>query len=292
MKRLTARCLLLTALLLLLAATGCDNFDNDKLTEERAMHVFGTKGASKEPPDVCVPACTGTKVCIDGSCSDIGLKWVSIPGGTFNMGCSTGDGGCSSDEKPPHPVTVSSFKMLETEVTEGQYEAVMGDNPSCDYGAGGGADSPVECVDWNEAKAFCEAIGGRLPTEAEWEYSARGGTTTIYSCGDSSSCLGGIAWYESNSDGHKHDVKGKDPNGYGLYDMTGNVWEWVEDWYHDSYDGAPAQGYPAWTDPSGSARVSRGGGFDYGYFLRVSNRYFYSPSDDAGYLGCRCARSE
>jgi formylglycine-generating enzyme required for sulfatase activity len=150
-------------------------------------------------------------------------------------------------------------------------------------------------VTWFEAKAFCEAIGGRLPTEAEWEYAARGGTTTIYSCGDDFGCLDGIAWYWDNSGGHKHNVKGKDPNGYGLYDMTGNVWEWVEDCWHDGYSGAPSVGYPAWdTGCSGFLRVARGGCFgNYVDDLRVSIRHYYSPSDVyvVG-LGLRCARSE
>jgi formylglycine-generating enzyme required for sulfatase activity len=207
------------------------------------------------------------------------------------MGCSPGDGDCYGDEKPAHSVTVASFEMLETEVTEGQYEAVTGNNPSCNSG---GADSPVECVTWFDAQAFCEGIGARLPTEAEWEYAARGGTTTKYYCGDSSSCLDGIAWHDSNSGDHKHDVKGKDPNGYGLYDMTGNVWEWVEDCWHDGYSGAPSVGYPAWdTGCSGSARVHRGGGFDDGDGgLRVSYRGGGSPSDGYDDLGLRCARSE
>jgi formylglycine-generating enzyme required for sulfatase activity len=190
-------------------------------------------------------------------------------------------------------VTVAAFEMLETEVTEGQYEAVIGGHPSCHYGGGGGAGSPVECVTWFEAKAFCEAVGGRLPTEAEWEYAARGGTTTKYYCGDSSSCLDGIAWYDSNSGGHKHDVKGKDPNGYGLYDMTGNVWEWVEDCWHDGYSGAPSVGYPAWdTGCSGSFRGFRGGPF-YGNgdeLLSVSDRFAGPPWYDDGFVGFRCAR--
>ena len=210
------------------------------------------------------------------------------------MGCSPGDVECGKDEYPPHSVTVAAFEMLETEVTEGQYEAVIGGDPSCDYyGSGGGASSPVECVDWNEAKAFCEAVGGRLPTEAEWEYAARGGTTTKYYCGDSSSCLDGIAWCWGISAPYtKHDVKGKDPNDYGLYDMLGNVWEWVEDCWHGGYSGAPSVGYPAWdTCWSGSYRVCRGGGFVSGFdTLRVSNRVLYNPLDGGYNLGFRCAR--
>ena len=235
-----------------------------------------------------------------------GVVWVEIPAGCFMMGCSPGDDACAEDEKPPHEVIVSSFEMLETEVTEAQWAAVVpGDPaPSCDYHGGGEADSPVECVDWDEAVAVCGAVDpkGRLCTEAEWEYAARGGTTTKYYCGDLASCLGDIAWYYTNSnDGpgvHKHDVKGKAPNAYGLYDMLGNVWEWVEDCWHGDYDlnndgeGDWTVGYPAWTENcSGSYRVGRGGSYD-GY-LRVSYRYDHLPSyvHDFG-LGLRCCRSE
>ena len=114
-------------------------------------------------PD-CTPDCSPPE----------GVNWVPIEGGSFVMGCSPDDGACMEDEKPAHTVTLSSFQILETEVTEAQYEAIMEHNPSCDYGDGGGPFSPVECVHWFNAKAFCEAIGGRLPTEAEWEYVAPG----------------------------------------------------------------------------------------------------------------------
>jgi formylglycine-generating enzyme required for sulfatase activity len=237
-----------------------------------------------------------------------GVTWVAIPGGCFMMGCSPGDGSCQDDEKPPHEVNVSPFEMLETEVTEAQWAAVvLGDPaPSCDYNGGGGANSPVECIDWDEAKAFCEALdpNGRLCTEAEWEYAARGGTTTKYYCGDDSECLADVAWYSSNSDDgpgkHKHVVKGKTPNGYGLYDMLGNVWEWVDDCWHSDYDlnkdgqGDWDVGYPAWTtNCSGSGRVRRGGSFDFtGGYLRVSFRDGDVPSNSYDDLGSRCCRSE
>ena len=259
----------------------------------------------------CAPACGG-KECGDdgcggscgacgqdeecdamGQCVDPGaLVFVSIPGGTFTMGCSPGDTDCYSNEKPPHSVTLSPFEMLETEVTEAQYLTVTGDDPSCDYGAGGGPDSPVECVDWYEAKDFCEAVGGRLCTEAEWEYAARGGTTTKYYCGNSSGCLNGIAWWEYNSGTHKHDVKGKTPNAYGLYDMLGNVWEWTADWYDKNYYSSSPPTNPKGPN-SGSYRVFRGGSFGSNvYVLRVSARSGGTPSAGYHYLGLRCCRSE
>jgi formylglycine-generating enzyme required for sulfatase activity len=318
---------LLTAVLLALLAApaGCDYFDNDKLTEERALCVFGTKCAPKEPPEDtytptdtptpedtytptdtptpgdtvggCQPACTGNKVCIEGGCQNIGLTWVPIPGGSFQMGCIPGDEYCGDDEKPQHPVTISAFKMLETEVTEAQYFAVTGENPSDDYNGGGGDDSPVENITWFDAKAFCEAIGGRLPTEAEWEYAARAEGTTKYICGPESSCLDDYAWYSTNSDDgsgeHKHDVKGKLANDFGLYDMSGNVWEWVADWYDPDYYDMPDANNPQGPN-IGSYRVNRGGGFVYDgvYDLRVSYRSGGAPSDVYDYVGFRCARSE
>ncbi len=208
------------------------------ITDTQGDGLTDVLDVTSDVDSVCVPACdgkecgengcggvcgtcTGDKLCIDGSC--MGCGWIPIPAGTFQMGCSPNDSGCTSKEEPSHAVTLSAFEMLETEVTEAQYLAVMGTNPSCNYNEGGGPDNPVECVTWFNAKAFCEAVGGRLPTEAEWEYAARGGTTTKYYCGDLVSCLTGIAWYGLNSDGKLHSVKGKTANAYGLYDMLGNV---------------------------------------------------------------------
>jgi formylglycine-generating enzyme required for sulfatase activity len=208
------------------------------------------------------------------------------------MGCSPGDEGyCSWDEKPPHSVTVSAFEMLETEVTEAQYLAVTGDDPSCDYGEGGGPNSPVECTNWFDSNAFCEAVGARLPTEAEWEFAARGGTKTRFYCGDSCSCLDGIAWYVVNSGDHKHDVKGKAPNAYGLYDMLGNVWEWNADWFSEDYYSVSPTINPK-GPIGGSERVLRGGCFYFGCLdtLRVSDRFATGTLDHGGFLGFRCAR--
>ena len=190
---------------------------------------------------------------------------------------------------------MSSFQILETEVTEAQYSAVMDANPSCNGGAGRGADSPVECVNWFNARTFCEAIGGRLPTEAEWEYAARGGTTTRYYCGDDAECLDDIAWYDNNSSLVKHSVKGKAPNAFGLYDMLGNVWEWTADWYDSEYYSSSPANDPHGPE-SGNFRVLRGGGLghDGGYTaLRVSNRFGDAPSDVNYFaLGLRCAKSQ
>ncbi len=230
----------------------------------------------------------GAGVCTVPVAIPAGLKWIDIKGGTFQMGCSTGDPDCGTCEFPVHAVTLSNFKLLETEVTEAQYLAVMGVNPSCNVGGGGGTNNPVECVTWNDAKIFCEALGGRLPTEAEFEYGARGGKATRYYCGTKTSCLNGIAWYSGNSGGKKHFVAGKAPNAYGLFDMLGNVWEWTGDWkaYYDSGPKNNPKG-PA----TGDSRLGRGGSFvGLVYSLRVSARFYDGPSDCYYNLGFRCAK--
>jgi formylglycine-generating enzyme required for sulfatase activity len=227
------------------------------------------------------------------NCTAPGLVWVDIPGGTFTMGCSSGDTDCAEDELPAHSVTITTFEMLETEVTEAQFEAVTSRNPSCTVRQGGGPEHPVECMTLFKARDhFCEAIGGRLPTEAEWEYAARAGSTTRYPCGDDAACLDAVAWFVDNSEGGKHAVKTTAPNAFGLYDMLGNVWEWTSDrygphYYTDSPSDNP-QG-PA----GGSYNVVRGGssGNDAGY-LRVSRRMHEDPSKLNGGVGFRCARTK
>ena len=135
------------------------------------------------------------------------------------------------------------------------------------------------CLDWYASVAFCVAVGSRLCTEAEWEYAARGGTTTRYYCGDNESCLDAIAWHSAPDGEIRHEVGGKIPNAYGLYDMLGNVWEWTADWYSDSYYAESPTDAPTGPD-SGWSRVKRGGSFSWGVKkLRVSSRTKESPED-------------
>jgi len=142
-----------------------------------------------------------------------GLRYVWIPPGTFIMGCSPGDDECYDDEKPPHQVTITKgFWIGQTEVTQEAYQRVIGANPSHFRGD----ELPVENVNWNEARAYCVAVGMRLPTEAEWEYAARGGNASARY-----GSLDAVAWYRGNSGGKTHLVGQKQKNAYGLYDMPG-----------------------------------------------------------------------
>jgi hypothetical protein len=220
------------------------------------------------------------------------LTWVPIAGGGLMMGCSQDYNSCLADEFPVHEVALSKFEMLQTEVTERQYELVTGEKPSRMWqGYVGGDNDPVTCVDWEEAKDFCQFVGGRLPTEAEWEYAARAGTYTKYICGNSEVCLGQIAWTVQNSANHKHPVATKQPNEFGLHDMQGNVWEWTNDLYDaDYYEYSPLMNPQG--PKSGLESVFRGGCFgtlsmdDY----RVSNRGHNLSTYDNGFIGFRCVR--
>ncbi len=213
-----------------------------------------------------------------------GPEMKKIPGGQFKMGCSPGDTGCFEDEKPAHAVRLGTFWLDATEVTQAQYQKIMGSNPS-QFSAC--ADCPVERVSWENARDYCAKIGKRLPTEAEWEYAARAGTTAArYDETDA------IAWYGKNSQAQTHAVGKKKPNAYGLYDMLGNVWEWCADWYGDNYykDSPPENP----TGPAtGSYHVLRGGSFDNAdWIVRASDRSGTSaPLVHSSFQGFRCAQN-
>jgi formylglycine-generating enzyme required for sulfatase activity len=208
-----------------------------------------------------------------------GLTYVWIPPGKFQMGCSPADAVCGDDEKPAHEVTLTKgFWLGQTSVTQRAYRHVTGQDPS----AHKGDNLPVEHVDWDEAKAYCAAIGGRLPTEAEWEYAARAGST-----GARYGNLDEIAWHTQNSGGQSHEVGQKQPNAFGLFDMLGNSWQWVADWYGKYPAGAQVD--PA-GPASGELREPRGGswGSD-SKLVRASYRGFVEPGHRGGKLGIRCA---
>ena len=212
-----------------------------------------------------------------------GMTFVRICPGRFQMGSPAGEKGRSSDEEPVHAVEVKEFALGKTEVTNAQFRSFRKDQPGED-------NLPATGVSWDDAKAFCEHHGHRLPSEAEWEFAARAGEHTRYSFGDDEKELGRYAWYSGNSDDQAHPVKSKDPNGWGLYDMHGNVWEWVQDCYHDDYKGAPTDG-SAWEGGKCELRVLRGGSFSYpAGNLRSAGRDWGRAEFRFQDVGFRCAR--
>jgi len=205
---------------------------------------------------------------------------VAIPSGCFQMGSNDGD----ANEKPVHQVCLEGFSMDATEVTQSAYQSVMGSNPS--HFSSCGVDCPVEHVDWKQASEYCRKVGKRLPTEAEWEYAARAGTTTKWYWGDDDWSISLYAWHSENSGSTTHPVGKKQANAWGLYDMAGNVWEWTADWYVTYPLGS--QRNP--TGPgSGTYRVFRGGSW-YGTpgRLRSAYRYLGASDDRSSFLGFRC----
>ncbi len=209
----------------------------------------------------------------------IKIDFVLIPSGSFMMGDEKGD----SDEKPVHKVTISKpFYMGKFEVTQEQWEAVMGSNPSRFKGA----KNPVDRVSWEACQTFINKLNKKsadaavtfgLPTEAEWEYACRAGSTSRYGFGDSETELAKYGWFEDNAGGRTHPVGQKKPNAWGLYDVHGNVWEWCGDWYDgDYYKKSPGVDPPGPT--TGASRVLRGGSWsDPAPYCRSSYRYCLPP---------------
>ena len=220
-------------------------------------------------------------------------EMVKVGAGTFTMGATSEMQNPVDGEKPAHQVTLTNnYYMGKTEVTQALWKAVMGSNPSSfnDY------NKPVENVSWDDCKTFIKKLNQatgknfRLPTEAEWEFAARGGNNSRHYQYSGSNNIDDVAWYDQNSSNTTHDVATKSPNELGLYDMSGNVLEWCQDWY-GNYSSS-AQTNP--TGPSsGSYRVCRGGSwyYDAGY-CRSSVRFFSSPDFRFSFIGLRLALSE
>ena len=237
-----------------------------------------------------------------------GVRWVAIPGGSFTMGSSTGD----SDEKPAHRVTVRSFSMLKTEVTVAQYRACVSagsctrpqKQSRCNWGVSGRDAHPVTCVSWNQAKKFCKWVGGgRLPSEAEWEYAARGGGRDWkYPWGNGSATCARAVMDDKATTG----TAGTNTDGcgtigtfavcsrtsgntaHGLCDMAGNAWEWVEDCWHTNYAGAPSNG-SAWKGNCANANMTMRGG-NHSSAAKAVRTTYRSYNKPDYYLGFRCAR--
>jgi len=228
--------------------------------------------------------------------SGLNIEMVFVQGGPFTMGCTSEQGSdCYDDEKSAHSVTVSNFYIGKYEVTQAQWRAVMGasatlSSPSnfknCD-------ECPVEQVSWNDIQEFLKKLNAktgktyRLPTEAEWEYAARGGSKSRGYKYSGSNDLGSVAWYAENSNSKTHPVGQKSPNELGIYDMSGNVWEWCSDWYgsYSSYN----QNNPTGAN-TGSARVFRGGSWDgSARYCPSASRYCSSPGSRRNLIGFRLA---
>ncbi len=206
----------------------------------------------------------------------LGIQWVKVEGGTFTMGSPDDEKGRYKDEGPQHQVELSGFWMSATEVTNAQYNAFLkaaqrdpavwdrvkesGANHPDLKSEFKGARQPVVRVSWEDAKAFCDWLGNgvMLPTEAQWEYACRAGSTGRFCFGDDEAQLGDYAWYGANANGVTHAVAGKKANAWGLFDMHGNVWEWCSDWYDEEYYKASPLKDPA-GPAAGALRVLRGG---------------------------------
>ncbi len=225
--------------------------------------------------------------------NSFGMVFNLIQPGKFLMGSPERDKDRYRDEIQ-HPVVLSTpFYMQVTEVTQGQWQAVMGDRPS--YFSRCGDDCPVEAVSWDDVQMFLAKLNAkgegtyRLPTEAEWEYAARGGVSTLYSFGNDATEIANYSWFAKNSGSKTHPVAQLKPNGWGLYDMEGNVYEWVADWYglYPSAEVVDPQG-----PTSGTFRVARGGGWHSSPArVRPAVRNIYGPTFRYYRLGFRLIKA-
>lgn len=257
-----------------------------------------TQVAPKKHKSQSKPTKGGTVKCVatkasysNGTLTVNGIKYnmVWVDGGTFRMGATSEQGSEISDEKPVHSVTLSGYYIGKTEVTQALWQAVMGSNPSYFEGD----DLPVEQVSWDDCQEFIRKLNSltgqnfRLPTEAEWEFACRGGNNSRGYKYSGSNYIDNVAWYDGNSGDKTHPVATKSPNELGIYDMSGNVWEWCADWYGDYSSGRQ-------TNPKGpydgSRRVDRGGSwYYYARICRSSIRYSYYPANRFNDLGLRLA---
>ena len=215
--------------------------------------------------------------------NSVGTEFVLIPGGEFDMGSVEDERNWYRNERPQHRVSIDKFYIGRYAVTQKEWVEIMGFNPSRSTGD----DNPVDKVSWSDVQNFIDKLNERegtgkyrLPSEAEWEYACRAGTNGRFYFGDDDTELTGHAWYEVDGSTGSYPVGQKKPNPWGLYDMLGNLWEWTQDRYHDSYEGAPADG-SAWEDIDSDKdiRVLRGGAWSTRMEgCRCASRYYY-PRD-------------
>ena len=223
----------------------------------------------------------------------ISFTMVYVEGGTFQMGSEDSD--AASDERPVHQVQINSFSIGQTEVTQELWEAVMGTDSSANPSKWKGAKLPVEQVSWNQCQTFIAKLNQltgktfRFPTEAEWEFAARGGINSQGYKYAGSNNIDDVAWYRGNCSNKTHEVATKQPNEIGIYDMSGNVWEWCQDWYSNSYYSSSVINNPTGPD-SGSDHVHRGGGmWDVAGGCRITDRSHFGPTVTSYNLGLRLA---
>ena len=272
----------------------------DDVFKEGDVFVYGTPNVPEEPETPNVPE--EPEIVFENqsfTVKGVTFTMIAVEGGTFKMGAQDSDSGgdnydseAYSDESPVHSVTLSDYYIGETEVTQELWQAVMGSNPSNFIFSL----KPVENVSWNSCQQFITRLNNftgknfRLPTEAEWEYAARGGNKSNGYKYSGSNTIGNVAWHSSNSSSTTHVVKTKQANELGIYDMSGNVWEWCQDWYGSYSSGS--QTNP--TGPtSGSDRVRRGGGtYSDARNCRVSDRASFGPNNRDDGLGLRLSLSQ
>ena len=223
-----------------------------------------------------------------------GLVFVLLPDATFDMGSPSDEEGRFPTEGPVHEVRVKSFLLCKTEVTQAAWTRIMGTRPWWGMPfTRNGPDYPAAQVSWDDCMAFGKKVDLRLPSEAEWEYACRAGSQTRYTCGEDDEGLKEYAWFCENTmdigERFSHRTGLKKANAFGLIDMHGNVWEWCQDTWHPSYEGAPTDG-TAWVDDKDPRRVQRGGSWLYGpWNCRSATRIRNSTGFQNDHLGFRPA---
>ena len=285
-------------LVILLAFGFVAGAQNKIVKKPKKQKPATTQVAPKKHKSQSKPTKGGTVKCVatkasysNGTLTVNGIKYnmVWVDGGTFRMGATSEQGSEISDEKPVHSVTLSGYYIGKTEVTQALWQAVMGSNPSYFEGD----DLPVEQVSWDDCQEFIRKLNSltgqnfRLPTEAEWEFACRGGNNSRGYKYSGSNYIDNVAWYDGNSGDKTHPVATKSPNELGIYDMSGNVWEWCADWYGDYSSGRQ-------TNPKGpyggSGRVNRGGSwYNFARNCRSSIRIDDYPTYRDDLLGLRLA---
>ena len=269
------------------------NLSTEQVTTPHSNNASSTSNLSTEQVNTPHSGSTSNTAGLSAELNKLINNMVYVSGGTFTMG-GTSEQGCEAydDEKPTHSVTLSGYYICKYEVTQALWQAVMGSNPSYFEGD----NLPVEQVSWNDCQTFINRLNSytgrnfRLPTEAEWEFAARGGNYSRHYKYSGSNYIDDVAWYADNSNWRTHPVGTKQANELGLYDMSGNVWEWCSDWYgsYSSY----SQSNPTGT-ASGSDRVNRGGcGFSNARRCRSSTRSYDTPGYSFYGLGLRLVLSQ